>query len=182
MRLIHHYLQGTKCPQVGAAIVRALGSNTSLINKTRQGAAACAAEIIQYLTKQSKAAAPSAGAAYRSQWLPHYSAMNYARHKLDRYGPHNTPGIIEQRRALAAEILELEKKCLHAWALADYHQATGQPWAPLVVDPPTEARALSELLLKKRRQLARMQTKQRKQPTEARGQQIAALAAELATL
>jgi hypothetical protein len=183
MRAIHTFLMGSRCPNVGACIVRALGINTALISKLRHGAAACAGDIVNELKQhQQRGHQASRGhQAGRALWLPNYAAMNYRRGLLDRYGAHNTPGVIEQRRALAFEILELEKKCLHAWALADYEKATGQPWAPPQQDRPEDPRALAELLLKKRRQLARLETKQRKEPTEARAQRMAQLRQELGT-
>lgn len=58
--------------------------------------------------------------ALKNEWSPLYQRMQYLRHELDRYTG-NTADVIEKRRPIAKEILQLEQDCMEIWARRDYY-------------------------------------------------------------
>lgn len=63
--------------------------------------------------------------ALRSEWMPHYTQMNYKRHELDRYLDEETPEAEVKRGTLAMEIISLEQLCMAVWAKRDHYLQHG---------------------------------------------------------
>jgi hypothetical protein len=61
----------------------------------------------------------------QEQWKPLYARMNYLRHELDQFKG-NTPEMIERRKPMASEILQLEKQCINIWARRDHYMKEGR--------------------------------------------------------
>ncbi len=174
MKLINNFL---KAPNylVGACIVRAIGSNTDLINRIRANTATLPDITKELQQFQSKTTTDQ----YRAQWFPLYARMNYLRGQLDAFGTDNSAPAQGARRQLAFEILNLEQRINHIWAQADWHRQTGQPYQHADDVLPVDPVQLAKFINNKRRQLQKLR---KKPPTENTAAQIAQLEQLLAKL
>jgi hypothetical protein len=144
-KIIQKWLNGQQNYTVGVAIYKAIGTDKLLkqlfdqpptdyskkrlqeeLKRLNQAPAAVVATIAapRASTAQEWQEMPSSDdepvlRSLQEQWKPIYSQMNYLRHQLDQFKG-NDPVMIEQRKPLVFQILDLEQQCLRIWSRRDH--------------------------------------------------------------
>ncbi len=143
MKIIHDWIKKGKNYYVGTAIFNAVSKNDELKALFRRGAnpqsqKILEKELLSFIDKPLVAIVqkevigeviPESNdkilSAIRNKWLPMYQRMNFLRHELDKYSG-NTKEMIDIRKPIAFEILELEQSCQDLWDKADEYKKTGK--------------------------------------------------------
>lgn len=143
MKIIHDWIKRGKNYHVGTAIFNVISKNEDLKSLFRRGAnpqsqVILEKELLSFLEKSPVSIIKTEPvseeipdsddkvlSAIRNKWLPLYQRMNYLRHELDKYSG-NEKEMIDIRKPMAFEILELEQSCQDLWDKADEYKKTGK--------------------------------------------------------
>jgi hypothetical protein len=106
--------------------------------------------------------------AIKIEWHKPYKQMCYLITQLDKYGDSNTKEAINERKQLAANILELEQICMQSWAKRDYYIEHGfvQGAKNQELEIPTDPLALAALINSIKRNIRNNRASMTKKPNQ----------------